>query len=152
MLKTVRSVLEKDTIRPPVVRKTSLIDEGHHSENRNKADHDAAFASAAPSTTDAEQHFRNLASRKESHEDFEGESRAVVNTSRNLISKTSTDTRGARYGEYSNSSGTNGKKPGLMGRLNPGKDAVGDRKAGNSASRTSDQSVRGSLHQLLLLR
>ncbi len=139
-------MLEKDTLQPPVVRNTSSNPEGHHKEHHNKADHYAAFASAATSTTDAELQGRNLADPKEGHNDVEGESRAVVHASGDLRSDTGTDTRGAGYYECNKTSGSSGKKPEPMDRLNPRKDADGDGKAGISANRTADQSVRGSLY------
>ena len=81
----------------------------------------------------------SLTGREERYDGFEGEPRAVGgalggSTSTSGIGS-GTGTRGAGYDSYDNdnydnTTGTTGKKPGLMDKLNPRKDADGDGKAG----------------------
>ena len=79
----------------------------------------------------------SLTGREERYDGFEGEPRAVGGALGGSTSTgaTGTGTRGAGYDNYDNdnydnTTGTTGKKPGLMDRLNPRKDADGDGKAG----------------------
>ena len=79
----------------------------------------------------------SLTGREERYDGFEGEPRAVGGAlgGSTSTSGTGTGTRGAGYDNYDNDSygnttGTTGKKPGLMDKLNPKKDADGDGKAG----------------------
>ena len=79
----------------------------------------------------------SLTGREERYDGFEGEPRAVGGALGGSTSTTGTGTgtRGTgydnnSYDNYDNSTGTTGKKPGLMDRLNPRKDADGDGKAG----------------------
>ena len=79
----------------------------------------------------------SLTGREERYDGFEGEPRAVGGALGGSTSTTGTGTgtRGTgydtnSYDNYDNTTGTTGKKPGLMDRLNPRKDADGDGKAG----------------------
>ena len=90
----------------------------------------------------------SLTGREERYDGFEGEPRAVggalggststtgthTGTHTGAHTGTHTGTRGTgydnNYDNYDNSTGTTGKKPGLMDKLNPRKDADGDGKAG----------------------
>lgn len=79
----------------------------------------------------------SLTGREERYDGFEGEPRGVSGAlgSSTGTTGTGTGTRGAGYDNYDNDSydnttGTTGKKPGLMDKLNPRKDADGDGKAG----------------------
>ena len=79
----------------------------------------------------------SLTGREERYDGFEGEPRAVGGALGGSTSTgaTGTGTRGAGYDNYDNdnydnTTGTTGKKPGFMDRLNPRKDADGDGKAG----------------------
>ena len=83
----------------------------------------------------------SLTGREERYDGFEGEPRAVGGALGGSTSATGTHTgthTGTRgtgydnnsYDNYDNSTGTTGKKPGLMDKLNPRKDADGDGKAG----------------------
>ena len=79
----------------------------------------------------------SLTGREERYDGFEGEPRAVGGALGGSTSHTGTGTgtRGTgydnnSYDNYDNTTGTTGKKPGLMDRLNPRKDADGDGKAG----------------------
>lgn len=79
----------------------------------------------------------SLTGREERYDGFEGEPRAVGGALGGSTSTTGTGTgtRGTgydnnSYDNYDNTTGTTGKKPGLMDKLNPRKDADGDGKAG----------------------
>lgn len=87
----------------------------------------------------------SLTGREERYDGFEGEPRAVGGALGGSTSTTGTGTgtgtgigSGTRgtgydnnsYDNYDNSTGTTGKKPGLLDRLNPKKDTDGDGKAG----------------------
>ena len=79
----------------------------------------------------------SLTGREERYDGFEGEPRAVGGALGGSTSTTGTGTgtRGTgydnnSYDNYDNTTGTTGKKPGLMDKLNPRKDADGDGRAG----------------------
>ena len=80
----------------------------------------------------------SLTGREERYDGFEGEPRAVGGALGGSTSTTGTGvgtgigTRETGYDkhDHTGTTGTTGRKPGLMDRLNPRKDADGDGKAG----------------------
>ncbi|KAL2039810.1 hypothetical protein N7G274_007210 [Stereocaulon virgatum] len=139
---TIQPVVNKETIQPSVVHTTVPIHEVHHNEPK----HHAASALPAVSMADFKKQGGSLTGREERYDGFEGEPRAVGGA---LGGSTSTGTTGhhdhhghhtnttgatgitgTTRNDYDNTSGTTHKKPGLMDKLNPRKDADGDGKAG----------------------
>jgi len=132
---TIQPIVQKETIQPSVVHTTVPIHEVHHNEPK----HHSASALPAVSMADFKKQGGSLTGREERYDGFEGEPRAVGGalggSTSTTGSGTGTGTRGTgydnnSYDNYDNSTGTTGKKPGLLDRLNPKKDTDGDGKAG----------------------
>ena len=72
----------------------------------------------------------SLTGREERYDGFEGEPRAIGGTLGGSSTGHHTGTTGTTGSGYDNTTGTTAKKPGLMDKLNPRKDADGDGRAG----------------------
>jgi len=131
---TIQPVVQKETIQPSVVHTTIPVHEVHH----NEAKHHAASALPAVSMADFKKQGGTLTGREERYDGFEGEPRAVgsalggsaaTGTGTGTHGHHTTGTTGTHTSDRTTDS-TTSKKPGLMDRLNPMKDADGDGKKG----------------------
>lgn len=135
----IQPVIQKETIQPNVVHTTVPIHEVH----QNEAKHHTGSSLPAVSMDEFKRQGGSLGGREERTDSFEGEPRSVGGTlggtgARGTTSLTENDsTRNGHHDrEQLGSTGTGssrdttGKKPSLMDKLNPKKDADGDGKAG----------------------
>lgn len=150
----IQPVVQKETIQPSVVHTTVPIHEVH----QNEAKHHTATSLPAVTMEDFKRQGGHLSGREERTDAFGGEPRSVGGTlggagAKGTTSLTENDS--SRHGHHnnehfgatgtgagaigasagtggiaSNSHDTTGKKPGLMDKLNPKKDADRDGKAG----------------------
>jgi hypothetical protein len=136
----IQPVVQKETIQPSVVHTTVPIHEVH----QNEAKHHTASSLPAVTMDEFKRQGGHLSGREERTDAFEGEPRSVGGTiggagARGTTSLTENDsTRNGHHHHNDNvgttgidsTQSTTGKKPSLMDKLNPKKDADGDGKAG----------------------
>jgi len=136
----IQPVVQKETIQPSVVHTTVPIHEVH----QNEAKHHTATPLPAVTMDEFKRQGGHLSGREERTDAFGGEPRSVGGTlggagAKGTTSLTENDTtrNGHHHNEHLGSTGissssrdTTGKKPSLMDKLNPKKDADRDGKAG----------------------
>ena len=128
---TVQPVIQKETIQPHVVHTTVPVHEVHHNPTRHHG-----TTTMQPVTMDE---FKNRGGalgsggQTERNESFEGCPKAVhesEGTGSGTGARSSSSSSAGAFDENNTSTRSGGRKPSLMDRLNPKKDADGDGKAG----------------------
>jgi len=134
----IQPVVQKETIQPSVVHTTIPVHEVH----QNEAKHHTATQLPAVSMSEFKRQGGGLSGREERTDAFAGEPKAVGGTlgghgAHGTTSLTENDHHGHNHGNGHATTGnhgmttdTTGKKPSLMDKLNPMKDADHDGKKG----------------------